>query len=207
MFETMIVNIISYYGTQSVLPTEEKDSLLDQVISLVAILLENEKLLLCGDINGQVEEHSENFEDIHGGYGYSGGNQDGLRSLIFSIANQLTIANIFFKKNASRFVTYSSESYQTHVFYLLVRKSKSINEIKVNESEECINQHQLLIFDNDFVNKLSKVTLHTCTKESMKTKKASTDKHFPLNVNFRCQDILTDQANTWENIVRTFKYN
>lgn len=111
MFETMIVNIISYYGTQSVLPTEEKDSLLDQVISLVAILLENEKLLLCGDINGQVEEHSENFEDIHGGYGYSGGNQDGLRSLIFSIANQLTIANIFFKKNASRFVTYSSESY------------------------------------------------------------------------------------------------
>ena len=55
---TVIVNTVCCYAPQSGLPVEEKDDFYDQVVSVIASVPENEMLLVGGDFNGHVGEHS-----------------------------------------------------------------------------------------------------------------------------------------------------
>lgn len=89
-------------------------------------------------------ERSNGFED---GHECSDINQDGLCLLDFWVSNQLAIVNTFFKKNATRLITYSSEGCHAQIDYLLVRKSqlKNIKDINVICNEECITSTSYLI--------------------------------------------------------------
>ena len=72
-------------------------------------------LVLGGDFNGHVGEHSAGFEGVHGGSRYSMRNQDGLCILHFCVANKLALTNIFFGKNKSRLITFPSRSNHTQI--------------------------------------------------------------------------------------------
>ena len=146
---TVTVNIICCYAPQSGLSTGEKDDFYDQVMSLIAAVPVDEMLLLGGDFNGHVGENSLGFEGVHGGHGYGAQNPDGVRLLDFCVANQLAVSNLFFSKNTSRLITYSSGGNETQIDYLLVRRTqlKSVKNVNVISSEEYISQHKLLVGD------------------------------------------------------------
>ena len=63
----VIVNLISCYAPQSGLSVEEKDSFYDKVISLVAVVPDQEMLLIGGDFIEHAGEHSAGFESVHEG--------------------------------------------------------------------------------------------------------------------------------------------
>ena len=53
--------------------------LYERVFSVAASVPEEEMLVLGGDFNGHVGEHSVGFEGVHGGSGHGMRNQDGMR--------------------------------------------------------------------------------------------------------------------------------
>ena len=67
-------------------------------MSVLASVPDDEMLLVGGDFNGHVGEHSPGFEGIHGGFGYGTQNPDGVRLLDFCVANNLAVTNTFFQK-------------------------------------------------------------------------------------------------------------
>ena len=71
------VDVISCYAPQSALSTD-KDAFYNKIISLVAVVPDEEMLLIGGGFNGHDGEHSAGFEDVHGGNGYGVINQYGL---------------------------------------------------------------------------------------------------------------------------------
>ena len=104
---TIIANFINCYAPRSSLSAGEKDAFYDKIISLVAAVLDEEMILIGGDFNGLVREHSAVFEGIHGGNGYAVINQDELQILDFCVVNKLAVAKTFFQMNVSRLITYS----------------------------------------------------------------------------------------------------
>ena len=79
---------------------EEKDDFYDQIMSVIVAVSDDEMLLIGGDFNGHVGEHSLGFEDAHGGNGFGTQNPDGVRLLDFCVANKLAISNTFLKKQS-----------------------------------------------------------------------------------------------------------
>ena len=72
-----ILNVVCCYAPQSDLSAEEKDTFYERLFSVVASVPEEEMLVLGGDFNGHVGEHSAGFKGVHGGSGYGMRNQDG----------------------------------------------------------------------------------------------------------------------------------
>ena len=105
----------------------EKDTFYERVFSVFASAAEEEMLVLGGDFNGHVGEHSAGFTAVHGGSGYSIRNQDGLHILDFCVANKLAITNSFFRKNKSRLITFSSGGNHTQIDFILVRRAQLKN--------------------------------------------------------------------------------
>ena len=106
-------------------------------------------LVLGGDFNGHVGEHSAGFEDPHEGSGLGMRNQGGLHIPDFCVANKLVITNTFFRKNKSRPITFSCGGNHIQIDFILVRRAqlRNIKYRKVIGSEECITQHKLLVCD------------------------------------------------------------
>ena len=98
---TIIVSIISG------LSAEDKDAFHNTIICFVAVVPDEEVLLIGGDFSGHVGEYSAGFEVVHEAIRYSVINQVGLQILDFCAANKLTVANTFFQKNISRLIIYS----------------------------------------------------------------------------------------------------
>ena len=67
----------------------------------------------------------------------------------FALANDLVVGNTCFRKRVSHLVTYSSSNHSTQIDYIIYRKSfrKAVNDVKVIPTEECVQQHNLLICD------------------------------------------------------------
>ena len=103
-----------------------------RVFSVVASVSEEEMLVLGGDFNGHVGEHSAEFEGVHGGSGYGMRNQDGLRILDFCVANKLVITDTFFRTNKRRLITFSSGGNHTQIDFILVRRAQ-LKNIKTQE--------------------------------------------------------------------------
>ena len=103
-----ILNVICCYAPQSGLSAEEKDTFYEIVFSEVTSVPEEEMLVLGGDLNGYAGDYSAAFEGVNGGGWYGIRNQDGFYILNFCVTNKLAITNIFFCKNKSRLITFSS---------------------------------------------------------------------------------------------------
>ena len=62
----------------------------------------------------------ENYEDQHRGESYRVRNKEGVRSIEYCAARNITVGNKLFKKRASHLITYESGPSKTQVDYCLV---------------------------------------------------------------------------------------
>ena len=135
------------YAPQQGRPEAEKDRFYDQLNAVVAKIPLSEVLFPGGDWNGHVGRAADEFEEVHGGFGYGERNEEGVRLLDFAVAHDLVIGNTLFKKRNSHLITYASSDHETQVDYILFRKGlcKHIRDVKVILGEECLTQHRLLV--------------------------------------------------------------
>ena len=140
---------LSVYAPQAGLQKAEKDRFYDQLQSVMARIPASEVLIPLGDWNGHVGADSNGFEEVHHGKGFGVLNVEGERLLEFALANDLVVGKTCFRKRVSHLVTYSSSNHSTQIDYILYRKSfrKAVNDVKVIPTEECVQQHNLLICD------------------------------------------------------------
>ena len=97
----------------------------------------DETILLGGDLNGHVGERMEEYEGIHGGFGFGQRNAEGVRILEFCDALRLVLCNTCFKKEKNKLVTYSSGGSRSVIDYIAVKSSdrKMITNVKVLPSD------------------------------------------------------------------------
>jgi hypothetical protein len=141
-----IVNVISAYAPQVGRPEREKEDFWVMLSTTVAAIRTDEKLIVCGDMNGHVGQNAEGFEEVHGGNGYGDRNLEGEMLLEFAEAMELAVVNTWFRKDTGKKVTYESGGNKSQIDYVLVRRPElsSVTDIKVI-GEECIQQHKLLV--------------------------------------------------------------
>ena len=108
---------------------------------------DTQEVLICGDFNGHIEASAAGYEEVHGSLGFGKRNADGERVLEFSVANNLVVANSWFKKRSEHLVTHQSGLYSTQIDYMLCRRRllKYITNVKVIPGEECASQHKLVV--------------------------------------------------------------
>src|SRR3989442_13122960 len=82
-----------------------------------------------------------------GGRNYGVRNTEGEVVLEFADAMKLVVLNTWFTKNESKKVTYESGGNKSVVDYMFVRRCDlaKVSDINVIGSEECLQQHKLLI--------------------------------------------------------------
>ena len=119
-------------------------------------------LLECGNLNGYVRKTSKGFKGINGSHGYGIRNSEHTRVLKFCTAVDLVITNTYFTKCGSQLLTYHSRNACSQIDYILVPKSdfKSVRDVKVIGSEECVSQHKLLVRDLELNTTFSKYVAH-----------------------------------------------
>ena len=97
-----VLNVVSVYAPQVGWAIEEKEEfyiLLGKVLKDVG---ENEKLIVCGDMNGHVGAGADGFEGVHGGKGFGIRNAEGEMLLEFADAMGLAVCNTWFTKRDSQ---------------------------------------------------------------------------------------------------------
>ena len=162
----VIVNVISCYAPQASFSAEEKDEFYEQMISLVSSVLDEEMLLIGGDLNGHVGESTAGFEDLHGGHGGHG----------------------------YQLITYSSGGNSTQIDYILVRISrlKNVKNINAIGSEECVTQHRLLVCDLVLTTEPAKSKFIPPRRKTWMLNDDNTRQVFEQSVNALCQNIPED---------------
>ena len=109
----LIINIVCVYALQPGLSVDEKYRSYEQTFTLVISVIPSETLIIAGDFNSDVGQHSQGFNRHHGGYGCETSNQEGTRILDLSTDSDLAVANTFFRKGTSQLITYNSEGCAT----------------------------------------------------------------------------------------------
>ena len=72
-----LLNIFSMYAPQAGRSNEEKDWFLERLLRVLvgipdeeSVIVDEESVIVAGDLNGHAGEKSEGYEGIHGGFGY-----------------------------------------------------------------------------------------------------------------------------------------
>ena len=145
-----VLNLVSVYAPQMGRSRVEKEEFLVMLREVVSGIDSDERMLICGDLNGHVGSEIDGFESVHGGFGFGKRNVEGEMILETADALDLAVLNTWFRKNEERLFTYENGECRTVVDYILSRKSerKMVRDVKVVRVE-CIKQHRLLlcIFD------------------------------------------------------------
>ena len=100
--------ILCVYAPQPGLSAKEKDRFYEQLLVLVISEAPSETLVIAGDFDDHVGQHSQSFSQYHGGNGYGKRNQEGMRILDLCGATYLSVTNTFFRKRNSQLVSTSS---------------------------------------------------------------------------------------------------
>ena len=74
-----IWNIISCYAPQVECTEEEKERFWEEMDSTIQELALDEKVIVCGDLNGHVGNDKRGYEEVHGGYGIGEVNEEGIK--------------------------------------------------------------------------------------------------------------------------------
>lgn len=127
-----------------------------------------ETILVVAGFNGHVGEHSDGFNQCHGGKGYGVRSEDGVRLLEFADAAGMVITNTMLIKRPSHLITYSSGGCSTQVDYFLTQH-KHLNcvlDTKVIPSCNIMTQHQPVIIDFRLQHRVPKGPLQSTRRES-----------------------------------------
>jgi len=147
MIGKTVVNIVSVYAPQKGRTKKEKEDFYAKLGKVLLGVGSEEKLFICGDMNGHVGQKIDGFEGVHGGYGFGTRNAEGKRLLKFADAMGLVVANTWFAKSEQRKVTYKSGGCRSEVDYVLVKRGERmfVRDVTVVEPCTCIRQHKLVV--------------------------------------------------------------
>ena len=109
------VNVVIVYAPQVSISDIEKKNFWNSLGSVMTMFPRSETVWLGADLNGHVGEGNHGAAEVMGRYGVRVRNNEGDRIVDFSTANQLTIANTFFKERTSRRSTCTSGGRNTQV--------------------------------------------------------------------------------------------
>ncbi|KAL3518874.1 hypothetical protein ACH5RR_021463 [Cinchona calisaya] len=146
------INIFSVYAPQVDLDESIKAKFWEDLVEMIGSVSQGEQIFVGGDLNGHVGRDNEDYEEVHGGYGYGGRNEEGKSILKFGMAFDLCIINTFFKKREEHLVTFKSGSTKSHIDFLLTRKRdrRVCRDCKIIPGECLTSQHRLLVVDLRF---------------------------------------------------------
>jgi hypothetical protein len=111
----------------------------------------SKKLFIGEDLNRHVGSTIVDFDGVHEGFRYESRNQE-WDILNFSLAYDLIIVNILFRKRVSHLVTFSNGQYCRQIDFILVRRddSHACLDCKVIPGEYVVPQYKLVVADFRF---------------------------------------------------------
>jgi exonuclease III len=115
IFGDLVLNVISAYAPQVGLSDDVKRRFWEDLEDMVRGVPSSEKLFIAGDLNGHVGTVRVGFERVHEGFGYGEQNQEEEDILNFTIAYDLMVENIFFRKKKSHFITFNSGQHSSQI--------------------------------------------------------------------------------------------
>jgi hypothetical protein len=198
-----VLNVVSVYAPQVGRTAVEKEEFYILLGKVLADVGDDEKLIVCGDMNGHVGAESDGFEGVHGGKGFGTRNVEGEMLLEFADAMGLTVCNTWFIKRDSQKVTYESGDHRTAVDYVLTRREerKMVSNVTVIQSEACIPQHKLIVCDMRLVENVKKkreVFLSKC--RVWKLKETEVHREFQEKIQEKADNMVDDDLTNVESI-------
>ncbi|XP_071694363.1 uncharacterized protein [Rutidosis leptorrhynchoides] len=127
----------------------EKRHFWESLDEVVRMCPPDHRLLIGGDLNGNIGTNVEGYVGVYGGFGYGVRNEEGLSIIEFSVAHDLVVANSFFKKMDAQLATFHSGGHSTQIDFLLLRKEdlRTCGDCKVLTDLTCSSQHRFLAMD------------------------------------------------------------
>ena len=150
--EETVVNIICAYAPQVGCTEEEKETFWEQMDQELSATLDDERVIVGGDLNGHIGRSRDGIERIHGGWGMRDRNDEGEKIVDTAMAFDLAIVNAFFEKKVNQFVTYNSGGRESQIDFLMCRRChlKEVINCKVINGEAVAGQHRVLDMDWEF---------------------------------------------------------
>ena len=147
--EETVVNIIGAYAPQVGCTEEEKETFREQMDQELSATLDDERVIVGGDINGHIGRSRDGIERIHGGWGMRDRNDEEEKIVDTAIAFDLAIVNTFFEKKVNQFVTYNSGGMESQIDLLMCRRChlKEVINCKVINGEAVAAQHRVVVMD------------------------------------------------------------
>ncbi|ESN90212.1 hypothetical protein HELRODRAFT_182709 [Helobdella robusta] len=146
VFGKVIVRVISGYAPQQSRKEEEKDRFYDDVSDEIGQAGLNEFVVLLGDLNGHVGADADEYEGVHGGWGYGIRNEEGHRVLELADAHSMVVGNTWFTREPARLITYRSGEHRSMIDYILVR-AKHRKYVKNVKAIPGMLQHSMVVMD------------------------------------------------------------
>ena len=119
---------------------------MDQELSAT---LDDERVIVFGDLNGHIGRSRDGIERIHGGWGMRDRNDEGEKIVDTAMAFDLAIVNTFFEKKVNQLVTYNSGGRESQIDFLMCRRChlKEVINCKVINGEAVAAQHRVVVTD------------------------------------------------------------
>ncbi len=141
--------IICAYAPQVGCTAEEKDEFWQQLEMEQQAISQEERVIIGGDLNGHLGRERRTLLRVHGGWGIGELNEEGERIMDFALANDMAMANTFFKKSAHQYVTYKSGGRESQIDFLLCRRNHldELQNCKIIKGESIAAQHRIVVLD------------------------------------------------------------
>ena len=133
----LVWEVVSCYCPQtgrSVIEKEEFYELMDKVVT-------SEKVLVGGDVNGNIGSDMAGFGVVHGAFGIGQINDGGIKLLGLTVGKVQHLRNTCFQKMKSWLITFRLDETETITNYILVNNKcrGSVKDVKVVTGEEIVN--------------------------------------------------------------------
>ncbi|XWS28049.1 hypothetical protein CRYUN_Cryun25bG0032400 [Craigia yunnanensis] len=142
------VNVINAYASQIGLDDESKRQFWEDLDIVIQGIPTEEKIFIRGNFNGHVGNSHFGFENVHGGCGFGDKNDTKNSILDFVVSYDLILANIWFRKLDSHFITFRSGENANQInFFLTKSVGRSCLDYKIIPGECVATQHHLLVLN------------------------------------------------------------
>lgn len=124
MLKSLIVNIINANAPQLGCEAAVKENFWLDFDTLMIGIFDCEKVLMGGDFNVHIGLGNEDYERVHGGWGFENRNVGDDSLLQFALSLNLAMVNTWFQKMDEHLIIYKSGNHRAHIDYHLIRSSK-----------------------------------------------------------------------------------
>ncbi|KAE8674435.1 Detected protein of unknown function [Hibiscus syriacus] len=121
IIEAEVMNVLSVYAPHVGLGKEDKCCFWDLLDDVLRSIPEDQRVFIGGDFNGHIGSEIDGYDRVHGGFGFSGRNEEGRTLLEFATAHDMVVTNSFFNKRDLNLITFHNGGHCTQIDYILVR--------------------------------------------------------------------------------------